>query len=92
MAGNLAGTRPHERTSPSMAQHTTGSSQSGKRLSPIQLQKHLKGTSYPATKRDLVHKAQQNNASDEIVQKIQKLPGDSFNSPKDVMKALGQTQ
>ena len=79
-----------------MPEHTTGrktdGAQSGKRFSPIQLQKHLKGTNYPASKRDLVQKAQQNNASDEIVQKIQRLPGDSFNSPKDVMKALGQTQ
>ena len=36
---------------------------SGKRISPIQLQKHLKGVNYPASKRDLVAKAQQNNAS-----------------------------
>ncbi|HEU5441524.1 MAG TPA: DUF2795 domain-containing protein [Ktedonobacterales bacterium] len=65
---------------------------SGKRISPIQLQKHLKGVNYPASKRDLVAKAQQNNASAEIVQKIQHLPADSFNGPKDVMKALGQTE
>lgn len=65
---------------------------SGKRISPIQLQKHLKGVNYPASKGDLVAKAQQNNASDEIVQKIQHLPADSFNGPKDVMKALGQTE
>lgn len=65
---------------------------SGKRISPVQMQKHLKGANYPASKDDLVRKAQDNNASDEIVQKIKQLPANSFGSPKDVMKALGQTE
>lgn len=65
---------------------------SGKRVSPVLMQKHLKGANYPASKDDLVRKAQDNNASDEIVQKIKQLPANSFGSPKDVMKALGQTE
>ena len=65
---------------------------SGKRVSPVQMQKHLKGTSYPASKADLVRQAQTNRASDEIVEKIRALPADSFGSPKDVMKALGRTE
>lgn len=70
-----------------------GASQSsGKRVSPVQMQKHLKGTSYPASKDDLVRQAQTNQASDEIVEKIRALPADSFGSPKDVMKALGRTE
>lgn len=68
-----------------------GSGQSnGKRLSPIELQKHLKGVNYPASKVDLVQQAQHNHASDEVLQTIRRLPADSFNGPKDVMKALGQ--
>jgi hypothetical protein len=67
------------------------SDSSGKRISPVQMQKHLKGVNYPASKQDLVRQAQNNNASHEIVDTIQHLPGDSFNGPKDVMKALGQT-
>lgn len=63
-----------------------------KRISPVQLQKHLKGVSYPATKSDLVARAQKNNASSEIVDKIRALPADSFNGPKDVMRALGRTE
>ncbi len=76
-----------------MAQPTdsrAGSSSKG--ISPIQMQKHLKGVNYPASKQDLVRQAQNNNASSEIVNKIQHLPADSFNSPKDVMKALGRTE
>ncbi len=72
---------------------TNDSSQSsGKRISPVQMQKHLKGVNYPASKGDLVARAQQNNASSEIVDKIRQLPADSFNGPKDVMRALGRTE
>lgn len=69
-----------------------GLESSGKRVSPVQMQKHLKGTSYPASKDDLVRQAQSNSASDDIVEKIRALPADSFGSPKDVMKALGRTE
>lgn len=73
-------------------QTNSNSQSSGKRISPVQMQKHLKGVNYPATKGDLVTRAQQNNASSEIVDKIRELPADSFNGPKDVMRALGQTE
>ncbi|HEX8034447.1 MAG TPA: DUF2795 domain-containing protein [Ktedonobacterales bacterium] len=75
-----------------MPQQSSGAGGSGKRISPIQLQKHLKGTNYPASKNDLVQRAQDNKASPEIVDKIRQLPADRFGSPKDVMKALGQTE
>lgn len=75
-----------------MPEHRTDQTGSGKRISPVQMQKHLKGANYPASKDDLVRKAQDNNASDDIVQKIKQLPANSFGSPKDVMKALGQTE
>lgn len=75
-----------------MPQQNNGAEGSGKRISPIQLQKHLKGTNYPASKNDLVQRAQDNKASPEIVEKIRQLPADQFGSPKDVMKALGRTE
>lgn len=75
-----------------MPQQSSSVGGSGKRVSPIQLQKHLKGTNYPASKNDLVRRAEDNQASPEIVEKIRQLPGDRFGSPKDVMKALGQTE
>lgn len=75
-----------------MADNRSTSGSSGKRISPVQMQKHLKGVNYPASKNDLVKQAQNNNASDEIVDKIRTLPADSFGGPKDVMKALGQTE
>ncbi len=75
-----------------MPHQSSGAEGSGKRISPIQLQKHLKGTNYPASKNDLVRRAQDNAASPEIVETIRHLPADQFGSPKDVMKALGRTE
>lgn len=70
----------------------SASGSSGKRISPVEMQKRLKGTSYPASKADLVRQAQSNHAPDEIVETIRALPADSFGSPKDVMRALGRTE
>lgn len=64
---------------------------SQKRISPIELQKHLKGTAYPASKDDLVKRAQDNKASEAILDQIRRLPLNTFESPKDVMKAFGQS-
>ncbi len=56
----------------------------------VEIEKALKGMNYPASKQDLVQKAKQNNASQDVIQTIEKLPQDQFNSPTDVQKAWGQ--
>ncbi len=67
-------------------------SSSGRRISPISLQKHLKGTNYPASKDDLVHRAESNDAPDDVLAMIRQLPGQSYDSPAEVMRAFGKTQ
>ena len=57
--------------------------------SPIDLQKHLKGVDYPASKDDLVRTAEEEGAGEDVVAAIRDLPGDSFDSPADVSKAFG---
>jgi Protein of unknown function (DUF2795) len=69
-------------------QHDVGSS--GGRISPISLQKHLKGTNYPASKEDLVQRARSNHAPDDVLQMLGALPQNRFASPADVMRAFGQ--
>src|SRR5579884_3539038 len=49
--------------------------------SPIQVQKYLKGIDYPASKDDLVNKAQANGAPEEVMRVLQQLPGDRFDGP-----------
>ncbi|HEY7833276.1 MAG TPA: DUF2795 domain-containing protein [Ktedonobacterales bacterium] len=77
-----------------MTQHTShdGSTSGGKRISPISLQKHLKGTSYPATKQDLVRRAESNQAPDDVLEVIRHLPQESYDSPAAVMRSFGQVQ
>jgi trehalose-6-phosphatase len=58
-------------------------------VNPIQLQKHLSGLDYPATKKDLVRHARQRGADQDAVQTLESLPRDQFNSPNDVSEAIG---
>lgn len=58
------------------------------KLNPIELQKALKGASYPASKDDLVKTAESNGASDDITSALQALGDDHFNTPADVTEAV----
>jgi hypothetical protein len=58
--------------------------------SPIELQKYLGGVDYPADKQTLVDTARSKGAPDDIVQTLQNLPSDRFNSPNDVSEAFGK--
>lgn len=58
--------------------------------SPANVQKYLKGVDYPAKKNDLVKKAENNQAPDDILEMIRSFPNQEYNGPQDVMKAYGQ--
>jgi hypothetical protein len=58
-------------------------------VNPIELQKHLKGISYPASRDDVVATAQSNGAPDEIVEALRNSGQDEFSGPDQVSKALG---
>lgn len=51
---------------------------------PIEVQKHLSGVDYPVTRRQLVDKARENGASDDIVSALEKLPDREYNGPNAV--------
>jgi hypothetical protein len=57
---------------------------------PIQMQKHLKGVSYPASKDALLEKARQSGADDTVLTTLRRLPDTEFNSPNDVSQAVGR--
>ena len=59
------------------------------KVSPIQLQKHLKGTSYPAKKKELLQSARRNGADDSWMKILEKLPDREFATPAEVSKAVG---
>jgi Protein of unknown function (DUF2795) len=59
-------------------------------VSPIDVQKHLKGISYPASREELVSTAESNGAPDEVVSQLREASRDSFDGPAEVMHALGR--
>jgi uncharacterized protein DUF2795 len=69
-----------------------GHTSAGKGISPIALQKHLKGATYPASKQDLVVRARTNQAPDDMLARIRLLPEHMYATPAEVMRAFGETR
>jgi len=61
------------------------------RGSAAELEKYLKGVSFPASKDNLIEKARANGAPEEVIDMINDLSEDNFNSPIDVSKAFGES-
>ncbi|MFF9901054.1 DUF2795 domain-containing protein [Streptomyces longispororuber] len=57
-------------------------------ISPIDLQKALKGATYPSSRDDLVSLARDNGADDGLVEKLSNTSPDSFDGPDEVQKAV----
>ncbi len=62
----------------------------GRKLNPVQLQKYLKGIDYPADKQEVVKTAKQQEAPEEVVDFLERLPMERFNSPNEVSEAAGK--
>ena len=57
---------------------------------PVEVERYLKGVNYPAKKNDLIKHAQQNGASQDILETLKNIREENFNSPVDVSKAVGE--
>jgi Protein of unknown function (DUF2795) len=57
-------------------------------VNPIELQKHLKGVDYPASKDELVSTAESNGAPQEILDALRSADKDSFDGPSAVQQAV----
>jgi Protein of unknown function (DUF2795) len=62
------------------------------KANPIQVQKFLSGMHYPADKDEIVNHAKKQGADDNIMQTLEQLPDESFETPADVSKAIGQIE
>ncbi|HEY9603024.1 MAG TPA: DUF2795 domain-containing protein [Allocoleopsis sp.] len=62
------------------------------KVNPIQLQKHLKGVDYPASKEELIEHAQQQGADEKVREILEQLPDEEYETPADVSKAVGQIE
>jgi hypothetical protein len=58
-------------------------------VNPIQIQQYLGGIDYPADKNDLIAKARDNGAPDDVIRNLENLPEEEqFEAPADVTLAL----
>ena len=57
-------------------------------FNPTDVQQHLKGADYPATKEDLASTAESNNAPNDLVEQLRNLPDQQFSVPHEVMSVL----
>ena len=57
-------------------------------VNPIEGQKHLKGMNYPASKDDVVSKAQENGADENLLEQLRSVSRNEFSGPDDVMESL----
>ena len=58
-------------------------------VNPIEVQKHLSGVDYPASKADIVARAEENDAPQEVIEALQQIEAEQLDGPDDVMAALG---
>jgi len=57
---------------------------------PIQIQKYLKGVTYPASRDDLISQAEKQGADDEILELLARLDDQEHETPAEVSKAIGK--
>lgn len=62
------------------------------KVNPIQLQKHLKGVDYPASKQDLIDQAKKQGADENALSALEELPDEEYETPADVSQALGKNE
>lgn len=61
-------------------------------VSPIEIQKHLKGMDYPASKQDLIEHAEGQGADDQIRSLLEQLPDQEYETPAEVNKEIGKLE
>lgn len=62
------------------------------KASPAAIQNYLKGADYPASKQDLIELAQDNDAPQDVMNIINKLPDRDYGSPADVNTEVGNVE
>jgi hypothetical protein len=58
-------------------------------VTPADVQKHLSGLEYPASKQQVVDHATQNGASEDIISILDQLPDREYNGPAEVSREMG---
>ncbi len=59
-------------------------------MSSEEIDRYLRGANYPADKFELVNYAKIQRAPEDLMRKLERLPNQTFNSPEDVRKNIGE--
>lgn len=62
------------------------------KVNPIQVQKFLGGIDYPCSKQDIISRAKERGADDQVLDTLKSLRMERFNSPNDVSEAIGDLE
>ena len=62
------------------------------KVNPVHVQKFLGGLDYPASKEDLMKRAEQEGADQELRSILEQLPDQNYETPADVSKAIGEAE
>lgn len=57
-----------------------------------EIQKYLEGVTYPASKSDLTSRAEENGATQEVMDDLESLSEGEFSGPSDVMSRLSASE
>jgi hypothetical protein len=57
----------------------------------IEVQKHLSGVDYPATKDQLIEHARKRGAPQEVIERLSSLPDGEYDGPNKVSSAVAKT-
>ncbi len=58
-------------------------------VNPIDVQRHLRGVSYPADRDDLIEHAEGSDAPEAVLEALGDLEPETFDGPDEVVEALG---
>lgn len=58
--------------------------------SPANVAHYLKGIGFPAKKKDLVSHAKKNDADEQVIQELDRMPDQEYGNMADVMKGFGK--
>ena len=61
-------------------------------LPPAQIGPFIKDINYPADKKDIIQHAQNKNANTDVIDTLEELPNQKFNSSQELKKILGNIQ
>lgn len=59
-----------------------------KSVSPAQIEKYLQGVDFPCMKQELIDQAEYNNAPEEIIQHLERLPDREYKNAGEVTKSM----